>query len=125
MAVPLAKPNPPAPAKRGAAHLTLAAIDSGDTVMVSSGRFAVQVGAYAKFAPARQAAELAVRQVPTLLRGARIAIDEKQGESGKLYRSRIGGLTEAGADAACRQLKARGTSCLVLKPGLAMAMTTP
>jgi D-alanyl-D-alanine carboxypeptidase len=125
MAVPLPKPSPPAPAKRGAAHITLAAIDSGDTVVVSSGRFAIQVGAYAKFAPARQAAELATRQVPTLLRGARIAIDEKAGESGKLYRARIGGLTEAGADAACRQLKARGTSCLVLKPGLAMAMTTP
>ena len=125
MAVPLAKPTPPAPAKRGAAHITLAAIDSGDTVVVSSGRFAIQVGAYAKFAPARQAAELATRQVPTLLRGARIAIDEKAGESGKLYRARIGGLTEAGADAACRQLKARGTSCLVLKPSLAMAMTTP
>jgi D-alanyl-D-alanine carboxypeptidase len=125
LAVPLAKPNPPAPAKRGAAHITLAAIDSGDTVVVSSGRFAVQVGAYAKFAPARQAAELATRQVPALLRGARIAIDEKAGESGKLYRARIGGLTEAGAEAACRQLKARGTSCLVLKPGIAMAMTTP
>jgi D-alanyl-D-alanine carboxypeptidase len=136
LATPLAKPSAPPAAKQtaakptatkpraGAAHITLAAIDSGDTVVVASGRYAIQVGAYGKFAPARQAAEQATRQVPTLLRGARIAIDEKPGESGKIYRSRIGGLTEAGADAACRQLKARGTSCMVVKPGLAMAMST-
>jgi D-alanyl-D-alanine carboxypeptidase len=126
-ATPLAKPQEPRatkPRSGTAAHIVLAAADSGDTVVVSSGRFAIQVGAYGKFAPARQAAELATRQVPTLLRGTHIAIDEKAGENGKIYRSRISGLTEAGAEAACRQLKARGTNCMVVKPGLAVAMST-
>jgi D-alanyl-D-alanine carboxypeptidase len=109
---------------RNASKQVLTAADDGDTVVVAGGRYAIQVGAYSKFALARQAAQRATKQSPTLLRGTHLAIDEKPGDAGKLYRARIAGLTQAGADAACRQLKARGTDCMVVSPGLAVAMST-
>ena len=121
-----AKPKPTLASKprSSTTNSPQAGADRGDTVVVAGGRYAIQVGAYSKFAPAQQAAVKATRLVPTLLRGTHIAIDEKPGEDGPLYRARVVGLTQASADAACRQLKSRGSSCLVVSPGLAMAMST-
>ncbi|MFO1058852.1 MAG: D-alanyl-D-alanine carboxypeptidase [Dongiaceae bacterium] len=115
--------KPATTASRTAAKTQLVA-DDGSTVVVAGGRYAIQVGAYSKLAQARQAAQRATKQSATLLRGTHLAIDEKQSDGGKLYRARIAGLSQAGADAACRQLKARGTDCMVVSPGLAVAMSS-
>jgi D-alanyl-D-alanine carboxypeptidase len=125
VAKPASKAKPSTTAtrnSRGAAKTQLAA-DDGATVVVAGGRYAIQVGAYSKLAMARQAAQRATRQSPALLRGTHLAIDEKPGDGGKIYRARIAGLTQSGAEAACRQLKARGTDCMVVPPGLAVAMS--
>lgn len=84
-------------------------------------QFGIQVGAYSKFKPAQKAAERATSAVPTLLADARIVID--QGNSGKIYRARVFGLTKADAESACKKLKAKQTDCLVLKADSSVAQS--
>src|SRR5262249_47661723 len=96
LATPLpAKPQPGGTRARTGRGPQLTPGDDGDTVVVAGARYAIQVGAYSKLALARQAAQRATRQSPALLRGTHLAIDEKPGDSGKIYRARIAGLTQA------------------------------
>jgi len=90
----------------------------------ASGRWAVQVGAFSRFKPAERAALKAARDFPALLGGAHIVVDQASNRKGSLYRARLVGLTKQDARAACRQLEARKTDCLVVKPNLALALTT-
>ena len=96
------------------------AADSSE-LLASSGRWAVQVGAYSKFNPAHEAALRATRMMPALLDHGRIVIDERAKDD--LYRARIAGLTRAEALAACKQLKAKKISCLALASDTTIAMT--
>ncbi len=109
--VPPVKPEVP---------VQLAASDVEGMVQVSreTGQWAVQVGAYSRFAPAQLAAERAVRVLPDLLGNARIVVDHA-----KFYRARVVGLTEADARSACKLLEAQKTDCLALKADLTIAQT--
>jgi len=100
------------------------ALDPGRERLVTGGRWAIQVGAYSKFAPAHAAAQKAMKVLARLLAGGRIVIDERPGENGMLYRARIAGLTQKMAQAACRELKSKKNGCLVFSPGTAMAMSS-
>ncbi|HLB80282.1 MAG TPA: SPOR domain-containing protein, partial [Dongiaceae bacterium] len=77
-----------------------------------------------RFKPAERAALKAARDFPALLGGAHIVVDQASNRKGSLYRARLVGLTKQDARAACRQLEARKTDCLVVKPNLALALTT-
>lgn len=109
--VPPVKPSVP---------VEFAASDVAGMVPVTheTGQWAVQVGAYSRFAPAQLAAEQAVRVLPELLGNARIVVDQA-----KFYRARVVGLTEDDARAACKLLKAKKTDCLALKFDLTLAQT--
>ncbi len=85
--------------------------------------FGVQVGAYSRYSPARAAALKAQQNLPFGTPQTRIAVDESRGRSGKLYRARLIGLAEDEAADACRALKARHMSCLVVQSNLAVAET--
>ncbi len=76
--------------------------------------WAVQVGAYERFAPAHLAATRAARLAPSL-RGARVSIKSTPSNRGSVYRARLAGLSEAGAGRACQALKKKKMSCLVVR----------
>jgi D-alanyl-D-alanine carboxypeptidase len=75
----------------------------------------VQVGAYYRFAPAQKAALNAAQRVPKLLGGSRVLITHVKGQRGRIYRARLGGLTESNAREACRELEAAKVDCLVIQ----------
>jgi D-alanyl-D-alanine carboxypeptidase len=85
----------------------------------------VQVGAYSRYTPARQAAVRARQHLPFGIRESRIAVDETASPGGKMYyRARVIGLAQGEALDACRQLKAKRMSCLVVQSRVAMAMSS-
>lgn len=84
----------------------------------------VQVGAFSRFKPAERAALKAVNDIPALLGGAHIVVDQAANRKGSLYRARLVGLSKQDARAACRQLEARKTDCLVVKANLALALSS-
>lgn len=100
--------------------------DAQETVNVwnaTEGDFGIQVGAFAKQAAARTAANRATQAVPELLGEARIVVDTQRTENGGvLYRARVIGLSKPTAEEACRNLQESRTDCLVLKTGSNLAM---
>jgi SPOR domain len=82
----------------------------------------VQVGAYSRYTPAHSAAERAQQNLPFQIKDTRIAVDEAEGRSGKLYRARLVGLAQNEATDVCRELRARQIPCLVVQSTTAMAM---
>ena len=108
------------PPVKPAVPIEFVASDLGGMVPVTgeAGEWAVQVGAYSRFAPAQLAAEQAVRAVPKLLGNARIVVDQA-----KYYRARVVGLTEEDARAACKLLKAQKSDCLAFKADLTVAQS--
>jgi D-alanyl-D-alanine carboxypeptidase len=103
------------------ALISVAVAADSSELLASSGRWAVQVGAYSQFKPAHEAALRATRMMPALLDHGRIVIDERAKDD--LYRARIAGLTRAEAQAACKQLKAKKIACLALASDTTIAMT--
>lgn len=83
----------------------------------SSGDWGVQVGAFSKPAPAKQAAALAAHSVPQILSAKPISVLSVDGLKGTLFRARLGELNEAGAREACRQLTFMSFNCVVVPPG--------
>jgi len=75
--------------------------------------FAIQVGAFERFAPAHLAANRAARLAP-ILAGAQISVVPFLSGSNRLFRAQLTGLTEARADAACKTLKKKNMNCLVV-----------
>jgi D-alanyl-D-alanine carboxypeptidase len=89
----------------------------------ADGDYGIQVGAYSKYNAAQKAAQTATKSEADLLADARIIIDtQKMNNGSKVYRARVAGLSKRDAQAACSNLKAKRTDCLVLKidPTLAM-----
>lgn len=109
--VPPVKPEAPI-------ELAASDVDGMVTVTRETGAYAVQVGAFSRFAPAQLAANQAVRAVPELLGDARVVVDQ----SSKLYRARVIGLSESDARQACKTLKAQKTDCLVFKADVTLAL---
>jgi len=92
-------------------------------VAVDSKRFwGVQVGAYSRYSPAHLAAVKAQQNLPFQIKNTRVAVDEADGHSGKLYRARLVGLAQDEANDACRELRARQIPCLVVQANTAVAM---
>jgi D-alanyl-D-alanine carboxypeptidase len=98
-----------------------------DGVMPLSGNvnrnYGIQVGAYSRYSPARQAALKAQQNLPIGSPPTRVAVDESSGQGGRLYRARLIGLAQSEANDACRALKARQLSCLVVQSNLSVAET--
>jgi D-alanyl-D-alanine carboxypeptidase len=76
--------------------------------------WSVQIGAFNRFAPAHLAAGRAARLVPAL-RGARVVVESSAAPNQRLYLSRLAGLTEKRANLACRALRKKKMSCLVMR----------
>jgi D-alanyl-D-alanine carboxypeptidase len=76
--------------------------------------WSVQVGAFDRFAPAHLAAGRAARLAP-MLRGARVVVETGASTKQRIYRARLAGLTEGRAIRACRTLKKKKMSCLVVR----------
>jgi D-alanyl-D-alanine carboxypeptidase len=96
-------------------------VDTGDdgegsaaALPVDAG-WGVQVGAFLKYDPAKQAATNAQREYRGLV-DARVLVDQSKTQSGgTMYRSRLIGLSKADAETACKGLRKLGTACLVVK----------
>jgi len=84
--------------------------------------WAIQVGAYYHYKPAKQAAVKAAERLPELLKDSQVTITHIKGKRGRIYRSRLTGLTEAKARAACRSLAKKKVDCLVIRTGRRLAM---
>jgi D-alanyl-D-alanine carboxypeptidase len=82
----------------------------------------IQVGAYYSYKPAKKAAVAAAKRLPDLLENSRVTITHISGQRGRIYRSRLVGLTEAKARAACRSLTKKKVDCLVIRTGRRLAM---
>ena len=76
----------------------------------------IQVGAFATRAAGEKAANQAIKQAPSLLRGSSRVVSEVKSGSNRVYRSRLMGLTEKGARDACVVLKKSGHRCLTVSP---------
>ena len=96
-------------------------LGSSETV-VPDPSWGIQVGAYYRYKPAKQAAVKAAERLPELLENSHITITHVKGKRGRIYRSRLIGLTEAKARAACRSLAKKKVDCLVIRTGRRLAM---
>jgi len=82
----------------------------------------IQVGAYYRYKTAEQAAVNAAERLPELLQDSQVKITHIKGKRGRIYRSRLTGLTETKARAACRSLAKEKVDCLVIRTGRRLAM---
>ncbi|MEE8334194.1 MAG: D-alanyl-D-alanine carboxypeptidase family protein [Alphaproteobacteria bacterium] len=78
--------------------------------------WAIQVGAFERFAPAHLAANRAARLAP-VLGGARISVTPFLSGSDRLFRAQLVGLSETRADAACKTLKRKNVTCVAIPTG--------
>lgn len=86
------------------------------TVLPKNRRWGVQVGAFARYAQAFEAARSAVEAVPALLSQGRIKVVLLRKKNGKtLQRARINGISKNQAYRACRTLKKRKKPCMELR----------
>lgn len=76
--------------------------------------WAIQVGAFRRFAAARQQVLRAARAQPRLLNGAEVVISAVENQGKTLYRARLSGLTETDARRACKSLKRKDIGCLTV-----------
>jgi D-alanyl-D-alanine carboxypeptidase len=111
----------PPPQLKPAAARQEAGVADGVMPLAANRNWGIQVGAYSRYSPARQAAIKAQQSLPFEIPQTRIAVDESEGRNGKLYRARLVGLGQDEATDACRALKARHLSCLVVQSNLAVA----
>jgi hypothetical protein len=98
----------PAPAAKSAAAT------AGET---TGGSYGVQLGAFtsgAKTADRHWA--LLTKKYPSVLQGLTPEVRKTKSGKGHVYRLQVSGLTRANAVSICKQLKAKRTSCVVLKP---------
>ncbi len=84
--------------------------------------WAIQVGAYYRYKPAKRAAVAAAERFPELLEDTRVMITHVKGRRGRIYRSRLVGLTEAKARTACQRLEKAKVDCLVIRVGRKIAL---
>ena len=92
----------------------------GSAEVPAAEEWAVQVGAFNRYAPAHLAATRAAREVPGLL-NLRVVIVPSKSRRGRLYRARLVGLSQPEARSACRELRAKNFKCLAIKHETALA----
>ena len=121
-------PAKPAPSRKVAARKKPAppkapVVDLGSSeTAVPDPSWGIQVGAYYRYKPAKKAAVAAAGRLPDLLGNSRVTITHIKGQRGRIYRSRLVGLTEAKARAACRSLAKKKVDCLVIRTGRRLAL---
>ena len=86
------------------------------TVLPKNRGWGVQVGAFARYAQAFEAARSSVKAIPALLNHGRIKVVPLRKRNGKtLQRARIYGISKKQAYRACRTLKKRKKHCMELR----------
>ena len=110
---PVPKPKPDAVA-------TASVAATGDAEAELAREWAVQVGAYQRYAPAHIAVTRAKSAVPGLVT-SRITVVPDEGEAGRVYRARLVGLSEALARRSCAQLREKRISCIVVPSDASLA----
>ncbi len=113
---PAAQPKGPATRKAAPAEVGSAEKPIPDP------SWGIQVGAYYRYKPAKRAAVAAAERFPELLEDTRVVITHIKGKRGRIYRSRLVGLTEAKARTACRRLEKAKVDCLVIRVGRKLAL---
>ncbi|MCH8998182.1 MAG: D-alanyl-D-alanine carboxypeptidase, partial [Proteobacteria bacterium] len=120
--------TPAAPAatpKRPAARKAAPVVEVGSAEKpIPDPSWAIQVGAYYRYKPAKRAAVAAAERFPELLEDTRVTITHVKGQRGRIYRSRLVGLTEAKARTACRRLEKAKVDCLVIRVGRKIALAS-
>ncbi len=91
-----------------------AASGDGEFANRQQGLWAIQVGAFRRFATARQQVVRAARAEPNLLNGADVVISAVESGGTTLYRARLSGLSETDARAACKSLKRGEIGCVTV-----------
>jgi D-alanyl-D-alanine carboxypeptidase len=122
--VPARKPDEPGvapgPRKPGQASYRIATDGSlhpetKASANADGGDWAVQVGAFFDYGPARKRAENISGQLPELFAGTTVRVTHFKNKRGrKVYRSRLIGLNEEGARSACDEMKRLNLDCLVV-----------
>lgn len=82
----------------------------------------IQVGAYTRFAPAHLAASNAAQALQGVVDQGDVAVASSAGDTGKIYRARLVGLTRDQAELACDKLMKLKNACLVVRLDDAVAM---
>ena len=82
----------------------------------AGGSWAIQVGAFRNRKSAERQADKAAATLPDLLDDAEVSVVAGRQRGSTTYRARLLGLDESGARDACRALKARKLSCVVVPP---------
>jgi D-alanyl-D-alanine carboxypeptidase len=116
-AVALPPPAPPIPAPALPDNSQVATLGTVANDASPLGLWAIQVGAFSRYANAEKAAVAAGGQARQPLAGAAIQVMEVRSDQGLLYRARLGNLSEDDAREACRLLTKQNTACLVIQPG--------
>ncbi len=83
-------------------------------ILSEPGAWGIQVGAFAKFAQARRAADIAADKLPALNASIEIQAVNKSGRT--LYRARLMGVTRGDAQSSCGALQDRGGDCALVTP---------
>ena len=110
--------TPKRPAARKAAPVEVGSAEKP----IPDPSWAIQVGAYYRYKPAKRAAVAAAERFPELLEDTRVMITHFKGKRGRIYRSRLVGLTEAKARTACRRLEKAKVDCMVIRVGRKIAL---
>ena len=110
-------PAPPKPATTAAAKAGTSLEFQVVEPRRKPGRYGVQVGAFYRYRPAKQAAQKAFKKAPKLLADAELSVTHVRGARGKLYRSRLVGLSKRDARQACRKLRSLKVDCMVVRVG--------
>ena len=97
----LLRPKPPVPP-------TASARETGD--------WGIQVGAYSVYGAAFQKIQEAVEAMPNMPKSARAVVDRAFGDSHRLYRARLLGVSERLARDACRKLILKQFVCVPVPP---------
>ena len=85
---------------------------------MATGRWAIQVGAFASPGEARRTAESVRSLAPAELGGAQAVLGTTAPFGGQvMYRARLAGLSATSAAAACRDLRAQSQTCVAVAPG--------
>jgi SPOR domain len=83
----------------------------------TAGTYGVQLGAFTSGpAPAERHWEKLAKKDASALSGLTHQVHKTKTTKGSVYRLQVTGLTRANADSICKQLKANGDGCIVLRP---------
>jgi cell division protein FtsN len=105
---------PPAAATRPASQKSAAAPTAAAT---ATGSYGVQLGAFTSgAAPAERHWEKLAKKDSAALAGLTHKVRKSRTTKGYLYRLQVSGLTRANAESICKQVKANGNGCIVLRP---------